>query len=259
MSKKRLLLLFILLFFLLNTFSQVNYNIEQIFTVKVKQFNEFVKRFNYEIDLFGNPIDSAFEAKIDRSTYIASLFNQSDSRLKNLTSEYYNMQRNFIKMVADSNYIINKRLLYTKALAKSVILRNGNPDTLEIELIRESLGYGMYKWVINNVYDDSYIFQRSDTTGRVFLSPTSNETNFISLQRALLNKDQLLLYTKSNYGTDNLSFFIYEVYHGIVTFKNVIEMRYIISDIPGWEVEVKEFKRNTLNSGWLIDNLKQLE
>jgi len=230
---------------------------EQIFTLKVKQLNEFVKRFNYEIDLYGKPIGSEFESKISRDLYLSSLFNKSDARFSSSAHPYQELQSKFVNLVIDSSYLISRNLSNTIALAKSIVLRNGLNDTLIIELKRESLGYGMYKWVIVNVINESYVFQKSDTTGRAFLSPTSNETNFISLQRALNNKDQLLLYTASNYGTDNLSFFIYELYHGIISFKNVIDLSYEISDIPGWVITVKEFKRTTSNSGWLIDDIRR--
>jgi len=47
---------------------------ETIYLARIKQFNEFLDRFNYKTDFNGNPIDSAFKTKMPREKYINSLF-----------------------------------------------------------------------------------------------------------------------------------------------------------------------------------------
>lgn len=246
----------ILIFIYQNINAQVKSDLEQNLSLQVKQLSEFINRFNYDLDFNSQPIDSIFKTKISRKIYLKALFNQSDARLVISSNPYALLTDQFIDSVVANNYRINKNYQQIKAKAHSLIKRNGVSDTIDIYLFRESLGYGMYKWVITDVKDDYYFFQSSDTTGQTFLSPVSNETNFIALQRVLKDREQLMAYTPDGFTLDNLSLFIYDLYNKNIVFEHVIELTYFINDIPGWEVRVKEFTRNTCNSGWLIDDIK---
>ena len=57
------------------------------YQIKVKQFNEFVDRFNYERDFLNQDIGPSFSDKITRQQYIGLLFDHSSITRNNSTGE----------------------------------------------------------------------------------------------------------------------------------------------------------------------------
>jgi len=234
---------------------------ETQFLVRTKQFNEFINRFNYEINFNGNKVDSAFMAKIPREKMINSLFDLKDPRIdplnKSYSVSYVREKSEFI------NEVISKKLLIYKysdkiiAEAKSHILYKGTPNTVRIFLSQEIVGKDMVKWVISLVKGDIFNFLKSDTTFVRFIPPSSNETDFMNLKRALEDINYLQYYASKDYTPDNLALFFYLINSGTIKFEYTEEVRYHILDIPGWSISVKDFNRNDLNSGWLITDISR--
>jgi hypothetical protein len=117
------------------------------------------------------------------------------------------------------------------------------------------VGKDMVKWVINNVKGDLFNFLQDDTVFIRFIPPSSNETDFINLKRALEDIDHLQGYASKDYNPDYLTVFFYMINSGLVRFEYVEEVIYHIIDLPGWSIKVKEFNRNEMNSGWLISDV----
>ena len=234
---------------------------EKIYLVRTKQFNEFVDRFNYKTNFNGNRPDSVFMSKIPRDKMISSLFDLKDPRIdrsgKNWSKSYSDEKAEFI------NEVVNKKLLIYKysgkiiAEAKSRILYRGVAAGISIFLTQEIVGKDMVKWVIVNVKGDIFKFFQTDTAYIRFIPPSSNETDFINLKRALEDTKHLQDYASTDYNPDYLTVFFFMVNSGLVKFEYVEEVIYHIIDIPGWNIQVKEFNRNEMNSGWLISDVSK--
>ncbi|MBE9468626.1 MAG: hypothetical protein IMY72_09970 [Bacteroidetes bacterium] len=256
---KKLLLYFIFcIFFSSSLQSQIiaDKNIEKIYGIKVKQFNEFLNRFNYKTDFKGNLIDSVFLSKISRAYYLKMLFNEEDTRIESKNTDYLNRINEFITDVTTSEIFMNKYSDRIIAEVKSNINYKGKKKEVYIFLNQEIVEPDMLKWVISDVDADFLYEIKIDTTNR-FLSPSSNETNFISLRRALKEKDFAYQYAHKDFNIDLLSIFFYEIKTGNIKVNQVNEITYHIFDIPGWYITVREFNRDTENSGWLIEDLKK--
>jgi hypothetical protein len=229
---------------------------ERIFLVRTKQFNEFVDRFNFKTDFNGNPVDSVFKSKIPRDKMINSLFDLKDPRIvssdKNWSKNYINEKAEFVNEVVHKNLVIYKYSGNIIAEAKSRIVYKGIPNTIRIFLTQEIVGKDMVKWVIINIKGDLFNFLKTDTALVRFIPPSSNETDFINLKRALEDIDHLQYYASKDYNPDYLTVFYYLLNSGLVKFEYVEEVIYHIIDIPGWCIKVKEFNRIEMNSGWLI-------
>lgn len=241
---------------------------ETIFIARIKQFNEFLDRFNYKTDINGNPIDSAFKTKMPREKYINSLFDLKDKRTipgnTGYQSSYADLRSRFVKQVISGEVRINKYSSGIIAEAKSRVIFNGKPQAITIFLNQELVGRGSVKWVIADAKGDILNFLKTDTAYIRFIPPGSNETDFMNLKRALEDVDYLQYYASSDYEADQLSLFFYFVNSGFLKFEYVEEVNYHILDIPGWCIKVKDFNRDELNSGWLIydlsiNNLNQKE
>jgi len=115
----------------------------------------------------------------------------------------------------------------------------------------------MVKWVINDVKGELFNFLKSDTAFVRFIPPSSNETDFMNLKRALEDTKYLQYYSSKNYEPDYLTVFYYMLNTGLVKFDYVEDVTYHIIDIPGWCIKVKDFNRNEMNSGWLIMDISK--
>lgn len=232
---------------------------EEIFLVRTKQFTEFISRFNFKINFNGDPVDSLFASKIPRDKMINSLFDLKDPRIdtsgKFYSGNFTNEKSEFITNVVNKNMLIYRYSDKIIAEAKSRILFKGVPKEIRIFLSQEIVGKDMVKWVINTVKGDLFDFLKTDTAFIRFIPPSSNETDFMNLKRALEDTDYLQYYSSKDYNPDNLTLFYYLLNSGAIKFDYVKEIIYHIIDIPGWCVKVKEFNRNDKNSGWLITDL----
>ena len=235
---------------------------ERIFLVRTKQFNEFIDRFNYKTNFKGDPVDSVFKLKIPRDKLINSLFDLKDSRInppdKKYSQKYIDEKKEFIDEVVYRDLMINKYSDKILAEAKSRIVYKGTQNSISIFLKQEIVGNDMVKWVIINAKGDIFDFLHTDTAYYRFIPPTSNETDFINLGRALQDIDHLQYYASKDYDPDYLTLFYYMINSGLIKFQYVEEVIYHIFEIPGWYLKVKEFNRIEKNSGWLITDIERI-
>jgi hypothetical protein len=235
---------------------------EQVFLVRTKQFNEFLNRFNYKTTFSGDPVDSIFTSKISRGQMLNSLFNLKDPRIDpsgdNFYQAYCDAKTELINEIVQKKLLINKYSDEIIADAKSHIVYKGIDNTISVLLSQETVGRDMVKWVINDVKGDIFNFLQYDTVYIRFIPPTSHETDFMNLKRALEDVDYLQYYSSKNYKPEYLTLFYYMINSGLLKFEYVEEVTYHISDIPGWSITVKEFNRNEMNSGWLISDISKV-
>ena len=229
---------------------------ENIYRVRTKQFNEFIDRFNYKTDFYGNPVDSIFRIKMPRGKMIDILFDLKDPRTepsnKNYSDNYIKTKAQFAGEVIQKDISVYKYSPNIIAEARSRIIYKGTPYTISIFLNQEIVGNDMVKWVILNVKGDVIDTFKPDTSLIRFIPPSSNETDFINLRRALEDIDHLQYYASEEFRPDLLSVFFYCISTGSIKYEYVEEIIYHIIDIPGWCIKVKEFNRTEMNSGWLI-------
>lgn len=229
-----------------------------IFTARIKQFGEFAARFNYREDFKGNPPDSIFRIAMPREKMLATLFDNSDARInpknKSYSPEYVKARADFIREITESGIELDRYSPGVIAEARSKVLYNGNPATISIFLNQEAENGGL-KWVliaVTGLFGEEF---KEDSSMVRFIQPTSNETDFINLQRALGDKGYLHEYAYKDFKPDNLSVFLYCVNTGIIQYEYTEEVTYHIISIPGWYLKIKDFNRNELNSGWLVTDL----
>ena len=246
-----------------NTFSQtLTTGTGRNYYLNVKQFNEFVDRFNYKTDFLGNTIDSIFESKISREKYLELLFNNEDTRLvpgnDKYSDNYVKLMKEFVQEVVSDSYLIDKYSIEIVAEAKSLVTYKNKSQDISVYLNQEVINDGV-KWVILSVNADFLNVLKQDTVLLRFIPPTSNETNFISLKRVFDDKNFQHYYLYNRFSYDPLSTFLFAVNTGLVRFQYVNEIVYHIFDVNGWQLTIKEFNRATENSGWLIDDISRME
>ncbi len=234
---------------------------EKIFLARTKQFNEFLDRFNYKTTFTGEPIDSAFRAKIPRTNMVNSLFDlkdkRSDKASKEYSKRYTDLKNRFVKEVVGRNIQVARYSGNIIAEARSRVVYKGTPHRISVFLAQEVIGETKIKWVILDVKGAIFNFLKEDTAFIRFIPPSSNETDFMNLKRALDDINYLQYYAGKEYKPDYLTLFFFLVNNGALKFEYAEEVIYHITDIPGWCMKIREFNRNELNSGWLITDLSE--
>ncbi|MBK7626950.1 MAG: hypothetical protein IPJ16_07070 [Bacteroidales bacterium] len=234
---------------------------EEIFTARTKQFSEFTGRFNYKNDFNGNPVDQAFMTKMPRDKMVSLLFDMKDPRMvtgnQNYSEEYTKTRTAFITEITEKQLLINSHSPGIIAEARARVTYNGKPQIISLFLNQEQVGKTSIKWVLLSAKGDLFDIFKEDTSMVRFIPPTSHETDFINLKRALEDTDHLQDYASNSYNPDFLTLFFYSVKTGAIKYEYVEDVTYHIIDIPGWYFKVKDFNRNELNSGWLITDVKK--
>ena len=238
----------------------------QNMVLRIKQFDEFLGRFNYKQDIYGNPISSSFKEKIGRKEYLYSLFNLEDPRfITGVTAynpEYIEKTNRFITEVTnpENPRFINPDSELIFAEAKSTFELNGLNTNIDLILKKEFNDHSE-KWVIAGIRNDFAGLSTIPFKDSVIsiIPPNSNETNFMALYRAFEDTKNLSGYFYTGFENDNLSILSYYSQKNDLKFIGVQEITYYVLDIPGWVLVVKEFNRDSKNSGWLISDVIQID
>jgi hypothetical protein len=230
--------------------------------LKVSQFGQFIKRFNYEEDFLGNKISTSFSKKITRSDYIGFLFNKEDKRFdpasKEYSKEYCLMKDEFIKKTVEKDFKLNRISDSLYSVAVCEVSYKNIPALVQVVLKQESINKGI-AWVISDVSADFIYSKDYNATSLKFIPPTSNEVNYIHLKNIFNNRDSMSNYAYPGYTCNRLSIFFQLIHSGDIQYKNVKSLVYFICDIPGWIIQVREFNREGENSGWLIENIDRTD
>jgi len=228
--------------------------------MNVKQFGQFIKRFNYEEDFDGNEIGPDFMSKVPRNEYIGLLFNVKDTRFNPSATgnlEYSKLVDEFIEFVCNGTHLIagNSQNIYV--LANCEISTHGKNTLLDL-VLKRSIRNGGACWEIANVLNIDKIVPNDENPGNInFIAPTSNEVNFTHLKRVFDDKENFEEYLDAGYRNDPLTRLKNEVQSGSIEFHHVSKMSYFIFDVEGWAITVDEYIRDDINSGWLVSNLEK--
>ena len=221
-----------------------------------KQMGQFMRRFNYEEDQFGNqlnPKDSRYRNNEMRRQSLPILFDQE--KYGNQTD----LQRYFIEDVTKDDSCFMTFLGGRWYSEVSTTFRyNGKDVNVMLFLAVEKEGLGS-KWVLTNVYFSE--FNKMFPTGEMaekekhFLHPMSHELDFMNIYKAFQQPEVIEYYASNTYTPDYLTLFFYEIKKGNLIFKHVDAVKFHVFQIKDWYFEVSWFNRSGLNSGWLMSNV----
>jgi hypothetical protein len=135
-------------------------------------------------------------------------------------------------------------------------------------LLKQEIDHGL-KWSIVSVHSNDSIGKKGNGAHAQFISrslekeqpeyipPLSNETNFMVLNKIFTNRNNLGIYSARNYNPQRVNPFYYAVGTDELKFKYVESITYYLFDVPGWAMIVRNFQRDTNNSGWLITEIER--
>ncbi|QCR21560.1 hypothetical protein [Pontibacter sp. SGAir0037] len=234
---------------------------EALFAWEVKQIDEFIERFNNTdktlIQQYNRKQDPTKE--LDREKLIKSLFNAEDR------SWNFSEINSFINKVNDNSQPIFLNFYDKDWYAKvdCAVSWKGKAEKATLILRIDRQANGASKWMITGVQAnflstpasaDFRMPASQDTT--ITLNPVSHATDFMSLDQALKDKTNLGNYfAKPAQRNAMLSVFMNECLQNRLTISKVNHISYHFLQVDDWVFEIKQFNRQTRNSGWLISKL----
>ena len=221
-----------------------------------KQMGQFMRRFNYEEDQFGNklnPKDPKYHNNTMRRQSLPILFDQERY------GQQTELQRYFIEDVTkgDSTFMtfLGGRW-YSEVSATFKYFGKDVNILLILAVEQEGLGS---KWVLTNIYFPD--FNKMFPTGEIadkekhFLHPMSHELDFMNIYKVFQDKEVVEYYASKDYQPDYLTLFFYEIKKGNLVFQHVDGVKFHVFQVKDWYFEVSWFDRKGLNSGWLMSNV----
>ncbi len=232
---------------------------ETIFAWEVKQVDEFIERFNNNdktlIKKYSAENGNAKD--FTRERMIKSLF---DAQGKSWKPEEINQ---FIKQSIDKPVFLD---FYNKdwyAKVTCSVNWNGKAQDLVMVLKVQVLPDSASKWIITNVW--APYLQSTEWKGKEIpvatdklasLNPVSHATDFMNISRLTENLSNIKNYfVPTSEQNTQTKVFLQECMNKNLVIKQVNSISYHFLQIDNWIFEVKQFKRQTKNSGWLISKL----
>ena len=264
MKAKLLLTLLLCCRFLQQASSQAiesNTNRERNFAFEIKHIDEFIERFNDDKDAFITTYVRANYpgTNVDRQSLILNLFNRKIS--------WNNAEmRKFVQRVIDPDkptYLdFDSDNWYAEALCR-FIYKGRIVDVRILLKIQQEVNGGT-KWMIVSASSGAIppsagaINVQESYDLSKFLNSTSHATNFISLNRALNDRQGIANYLDSNFMKSPYSMaFLKALLAKQLSFQYVKNITYHFLQVNGWILTVSRFTRNSVNSGWLINSMKE--
>ena len=231
--------------------SQLYSGYEENFAYEVKQIDEFFERFNNDSTLIKDYIFKNYDRmEVDREDLLVSLFD--------LKSSYLNKEdvKSFIQTVNDSLKPVHLSFYDDDwyARVKCTVVYEEKIRELFLLLRVQIEKNGASKWVVHNVYAD-FLNTPNGNNPRAFLNPVSHATDFMGLNRAFEDPENLKGYLSSSFEDDHLSKFAIEMQNNRISLKQVENISYHFFQVDGWVFTVENFRRQEKNSGWLISRL----
>ena len=260
MSFNKAVFLFVIVCYL-NSINILSQNIEKLkklkaepyMVLKIKQFDQFIERFNYKKDFFDQPIDSNFIKEFPREEYIKYLFNEGEDKDTSLLNE--ELISAFIDSICDKEYpiILDRYSADIIAELDCKVKIDNKDQNIKLYLFQEKNPDNSVKWVILKA--KGLIGENIIKSKDKFIPPTSHEINFMNLSALINNDKDGYSLTYKDYKTDELTLFLYLVENNRLNFEHVTDITFHILSVPGFICKVKKFNREELNSGWLISEL----
>ena len=233
---------------------------EREFYTMTKQMGQFIHRFNYEEDQYGNrlyPGDKDYRNAAKRKDAIALLFDLENPRTSGTLRNY------FIEDLTKNNNQFMEFLggdWYSEISAK--FKWKGQMVDISMIMALEKDGLGS-KWVITNVFFSEFqkYFPQGELAEREkhFLHPMSHELDFMNIYKIFNDPQTVEYYASTDYHPDYLTLFFYEIKQGNLKFDHVESVKFHVFQVKNWYFEVSWFNRSGYNSGWLISNLIYLK
>lgn len=236
---------------------------EKHFIYEVKQIDEFYERFNDDSNSFVRKVYANYHIRynLNRAKLIKSLFNYET---KSWSADEIDR---FVNTATNPKHPVKLDFYSNDWYAEALCKFQQNDGIIDVALILKIDTDSMKrsKWVIAGVRSGSLkpnsavSIRVPKNNERKFINPASHANNFIELDKALGDKENLSDYFDDSFFKASCSAGFYEaIVNNRIKFLYVKDVTFHFLQIEKWIFTVEYFPREALNSGWLISSLKNV-
>jgi hypothetical protein len=236
---------------------------EKHFIYEVKQVDEFFERFNDDNNSFVRKVYAKYHIRynLNRAKLIKSLFNYE--------TKTWNAEEIDRFVIAATNPQHPAKLEFAGtnwyAEAKSKFRQNDTEIDVTIILRINTDSMKRSKWMIAGMKSNA-LKQNTDRMNiappadyRKFINPASHANNFIELDKAFEDKENLEDYFDSSFFKRPTAIGFYNaILNNRIKFLYVKDIKYHFLQMDRWLFTVEYFPRQALNSGWLINKMQNV-
>ncbi len=216
----------------------------------VKSFDEFIQRFNAEeIPAFVRT-DSVEDV---RYRCIVALFDLE--QVNDTNSKEARRMLKFASNVCDNNTYLHITSPGIYAEAHCAFKYKKKDIDLNLILSFESRHDDYYNWVLrsaNGVKEAGLV----DTVFRGRINPVNNELHFSELSSAFPHMNS---FVSKHHELDMLSYLAGMAESGMLLYESCQSITYYITQVPGYVFTVTQHSRRSMNSGYLIQDLIEID
>lgn len=247
---KYILLLILLTNWGSKAFTQVIQDIsdDKKFALKIKNFDEFIERFNYDDSMFIAKVGLLEKENTQRKHFIKTLIHR-DLFLENTLID------SLTTCITNKDITINttKGNVYAIGTFQSKISNKIYFQTLIFQLKRQGKGY---KWVITSINEEflKYIPEKK-ISNNAYIPPSNNDVNFNQLENLI---DQGFIDELFDYNIVNSKphLFIELLKNKQIAIQNCIRIAYYIFIDNLFLIEVSYVEsQDSFQTGWLITDI----
>jgi len=231
---------------------------EQELQFKVKLIDEFFRRFNYETDYKGDPIETNNDSipldTVAKRKNLMTLFNLD--KFANKNKKLDSISSAFLDYVIKNDKKIHYADTTWRAEAVSSFTMDGKSYPLRLFLKPEHVKDFIYKWVITDAQSPIWHSLNDTVKVSVNIFPGAHGSSFITVPELInLNATSVRAMFPNGYKTNNLTIFDYFVSTGKAKIQHITNVIYHFY-IDDYYFTVERFEREkTYNKGWLISNI----
>lgn len=222
------------------------------FKFRVKQLDEFMKRFNGEESL-----DIMVADSLKRKLNLLYLFD-SEQFSENIESMRQQAEA-FMQSVVDNNVALHFDDKDWFAEVTCNCIYNGKEEPITLFLTPEKIQEYQYRWVIIGSKGKLLQLNPPKRNHGLDILPNNHEVAFMALPKiSFLGSDNILNYSQQDYTPDPLTAFYALVYSGALKIETTQKITYHFLKVPGFVFRVERFIRKGNNTGWLISHFTAL-
>lgn len=220
--------------------------LDQNLLMQVKAFEQFLGRFNFE--KMPNNQNMPDSVPVSRQAYILALFNQQNAQIQD--TDFQHLALDFVSAVCRDSLKIGK--ISEKIIAETHVeaLYKGKPQSFRLFFTKVFSENGSH-WAIVHLKAPFLM----PTTQKVYFPPKIDETSFMASNK-FLNPQKIspTLFVDS-FKPDLMSLFYQAIADGSLKITLFRQVKYHILEVKDWAFILEDFKRDSPNSGILVQYL----
>lgn len=229
---------------------------------KVKQLDEFIRRFNYETDYTGKrierpafdslPVDTAWKRKNLMTLLNLEKFQKSDHRLDSLSTAFIEY------LIRETPQLHYEDTTWTAEAFATVRYRQ-QEYPIQLYLRTEQRKGIYYKWILKDVLSPLFAALWPKSNANIFLMPNLHGISFLSLPSFLNENSESVRHLHGKgYELQRLTLFDFLYATRQLEMRAISRVVYHFR-LPRYRFRVERFEhRDSYNQGWLINEIRPI-